>query len=172
MEYFDPSLAAVLHTAVSEERTELKDLLGRLFVWRCGVYWYLAMLLDPLTVVLGATVVDGLLGGPGLGGSWLPEGLPSGLILLGLLPAFLISFVFGGLWGGDRLTSYDLSELQEKRSAYYTLILDAIWDSSTYLCLYRRGDSVLSCLRTFRAVGLPGSRHSSPNCTATPSVDS
>lgn len=34
--------------------------------------------------------------GLGLGGLQIPEGLPTSLILLGLLPAFLISLIFSG----------------------------------------------------------------------------
>ena len=96
---FGPRLAAVLLTAADEGRSGLKELLGPLLAWRVGIRWYLVVLLGPLAVAWVAIILDGLLGGSGLGlgGLQIPEGLHTSLILLGLLPAFLISLIFGGL---------------------------------------------------------------------------
>lgn len=89
------------------------------------------VLLGPLIVALTATVLDGLLGdpGPGLGGLQIPESLPTGLILLGLLLAFLISLIFGGPlaeeigWRG-----YALPRLHEERNPLVSdLILGVVW---------------------------------------------
>lgn len=89
------------------------------------------MLLGPLIVALTATVLDGLLGGPGpgLGGLQIPESLPTGLILLGLLLAFLISLIFGGPLGEEiSWRGYALPRLQEERSPLVSaLILGAVW---------------------------------------------
>ena len=98
-----PSLAAVLLTAADEGRSGLKELLGPLLAWRVGIRWYLVVLLGPLAVAWVAIILDGLLGGSGLGlgGLQILEGLPTCLILLGLLPAFLISLIFGGPLGEE-----------------------------------------------------------------------
>ncbi|CAA9436332.1 MAG: CAAX amino terminal protease family protein [uncultured Rubrobacteraceae bacterium] len=128
---FGPSLAAVLLKALSEGKHGLKGLLGRLLGWRLALRWYLVVLLGPLGVALTATVLDGLLGGagPGLGGPQIPEGLSTGLILLGLLPAFLISLIFGGPLGEEiGWRGYALPRLQEGWSPLASaLILGVIW---------------------------------------------
>jgi membrane protease YdiL (CAAX protease family) len=87
---------AVLFTASGEGRSGLKELLGRLLAWRVGFRWYLLVLLGLLTVALVTSIIRSFGSrGPGFGGSHITEGLPTSLILLGFLPAFLISLVFG-----------------------------------------------------------------------------
>jgi membrane protease YdiL (CAAX protease family) len=128
---FGPSLAAVLTTAADEGRTGLKELLGRLFIWRVDIRWYLVVLLGPLLVAVATTVIDRLLGGsgPGLGEPRIPEGLPTSLILLGLLPAFLMSLDFGRPLGEEiSWRGYALPRVQEEHSALGTaLILGTVW---------------------------------------------
>jgi hypothetical protein len=97
---FGPSLGRFCsQPLIVRGKAGLKGLLGRLLAWRISIPWYLLLLLGPLTVALVTTVVASLFGGswPGLGGSQIPEGLPTNLILLRLLPAFLISSSLAGL---------------------------------------------------------------------------
>jgi hypothetical protein len=154
---FGPSLAAVLLTAADEGRSELKELLGPLLAWRVGIRWYLVVLLGPLAVAWVAIILDGLLGGSGLGlgGLQIPEGLHTSLILLGLLPAFLISLIFGGL--RERRSVGGATPCQasgETKRPQLRL------DPGRYLgtlapsaVLYQGNDPVLSSLHPIRVVG-------------------
>ena len=54
---FGPSLAALVVTAVSGGRTQLKQLLSRLLRWRAGLHWYgLALLALPALTLLALTI--------------------------------------------------------------------------------------------------------------------
>jgi len=60
---FGPSLAAVVLTLPGEGLRGLRRLLGRLFVWRVDVRWYLFALLWPAVISLATTTVYVLSGG-------------------------------------------------------------------------------------------------------------
>ena len=126
-----PTLAAIVLTALSNGRTGLRRLLGRLLRWRTGGKWYAVALLGPLIAALLAAILGALLGGPPLdfGGSQIPEGMPAPLVALLLVPAFLIGLVLGGPLGEEvGWRGYALPRMQEERSALSSaLVLGAVW---------------------------------------------
>ena len=44
---FGPTLSALLLTLISNGRADLRALLGRLFIWRISIFWYLISFLVP-----------------------------------------------------------------------------------------------------------------------------
>ena len=120
---FGPAIAASIVAAVSEGRTGVKDLLGRMTRWRVGVRWYavalglpalLALTAVSLHLLLGATtsvqlgelsalnfVVFGLIVGEELG--WRGYAFPR---LLAGRSVFGASLILGALWGAWHLPTF------------------------------------------------------------------
>ncbi len=127
---FGPTLAAILLTAATGGRPGLRDLLGRLRLWRVGPLAYLPVLLGPAVVVLCAVGLHALLGGAAPGFSdQVPAGLPLYVVLPALVPIFLLGLVFGGPLGEEiGWRGYALPRLQTGRSPLRaSLILGALW---------------------------------------------
>jgi membrane protease YdiL (CAAX protease family) len=91
-----PTLAAVVLTLSGEGLHGLRGLLGRLFVWRVNVRWYLFALLWPPTISLATTAVYVLSGGgvPNFSNPPFLEVYPLPPELAAISPWPLLPFVF------------------------------------------------------------------------------
>src|SRR5215204_3985846 len=61
-----PSVVAIVLTAMVLGRGALRKLLGRLLIWRVNPFWYLVVILGPLTLAGGVVALNVLLGGVAL----------------------------------------------------------------------------------------------------------
>ena len=127
-----PSVLAIVLTAMVLGRGSLRELLGRLLIWRVNPLWYLVVL-GPATLAGGMVALNVLLGGPALS-----VGMP----LLGV--AFFLAFsIFPGSAMGEEIgwRGYALPRLQTRRSALSaSLILGAVW-GFYHLPLYFTGQA-------------------------------
>jgi membrane protease YdiL (CAAX protease family) len=113
-------LAAVLVTATTYGRRELKELLARVVRWRVGIQWYALIFLLPLMIGALATVVLMLFGA-------LPDfsKIPP---IDELAMRFMFILLFIGLGEEPGWRGFALDHLQRKRSATgASVILACIW---------------------------------------------
>jgi membrane protease YdiL (CAAX protease family) len=112
---FGPALAAIVVVAVAEGRRGLKNLLGRVVLWRVGALWYAVALGLPAVLALAAAGLHIALGGR------------ASVEFGGLSVLNIVVFV---LVVGEELgwRGYALPRLLDKRSALTaSLILGALW---------------------------------------------
>ena len=117
-----PALAAIIMAAVTEGRTGVQRLLGRLVLWRVGVRWYLLALLGvPLIMLVGFWVYAmarpdlGALGGPAYGLTYLVE--------------FILIMILGGpLFEEIGWRGFALPRLQRRYGPLTaSLVLGVLW---------------------------------------------
>lgn len=101
-----PSIAAILLTAVWGRGAGLKQLLGRLLIWRVGIQWYALILIGfPLTAV-GAVIVS----------NWLTGGNVAlqSFSIANLLPVLIFQFLIPGLGEEIGWRGYALPRMQKQ----------------------------------------------------------
>jgi uncharacterized protein len=134
---FGPTLAALIFTAIFNRWGGLRVLLGRLFIWRVGVLWYVFALLYPAAVSLATTALYVLFGGeapdfsnpPILRGYPLPPEVLE-ISPLVLLPFFFLTQLLISSPMGEEIgwRGYALPRLQTTRSALWvSVILGMLW---------------------------------------------
>jgi membrane protease YdiL (CAAX protease family) len=129
---YGPALAAVLVAGLAHGKEGLRRLFAGLARWRVGLRWYLAALLIPPAIQIGALGLHLILSREPFrlaGPAQLPFG-PDGLPLWGQVLMLLVIFVLGFDGLGEELgwRGYALPRLQETRSALVSsLILGAFW---------------------------------------------
>lgn len=119
---FGPAISALILTAIQRERTGVRDLLARLFLWRSGLQWYLLVLLAPFFLMMCAI-------GVALLARWstLTPVQPERLAFLPL-DFLIVALLYGPL--GEELgwRGYALPRLLHRRSAVVSgLLLGVIW---------------------------------------------
>jgi membrane protease YdiL (CAAX protease family) len=121
--HYGPAIAALIMVG----RAGVKDLLGKLAIWRVGFGWYLFVFFYPLTVRLAAIGLDVWLGGN-------PPEFFNNTIMPGVHPVLLIPVVFivvffqAGLAEEIGWRGYGLPGLQQHYGALTSsLILGLIW---------------------------------------------
>jgi len=121
---YGPLLSALIVTAISQEMPGLKDLGGRMFMWRVCPKWWLVSF-SPLIIGFVAILIINRFAGSQIGLSDL--GSVNFLPPLGIGALLLWFFTFGlGEETGWR--GFALPHLQKNRSALAaTLILAALW---------------------------------------------
>jgi membrane protease YdiL (CAAX protease family) len=127
-----PSVLAIVLTVVVFGRGALRELLGRLLIWRVDPLWYLVVL-GPAALAGAMVALNTLLGGPDMG-----LGVP--LLTAVIMLAF---FIFPGSALGEEVgwRGYVLPRLQSGRSALgASLILGVIW-GFYHLPLYFTGQA-------------------------------
>jgi CAAX protease family protein len=117
-----PALAAIIMAAVTEGRAGVRELLGRLVLWRVGVRWYLFALIGvPLIMLLGVVVYA--LASPDLGALGGPAYVVTYVV------GFVLTMILGGPlfeeigWRGFALPRLQLSNGPLAAS----LILGVLW---------------------------------------------
>lgn len=112
---FGPALAAIVVVAVTEGRSGLKGLLGRVVRWRVGARWYAVALGLPAVLALAAAGLHLLLGAP----------TPVGLGRLSILEPIIFVLIVGEELGWR---GYALPRLLATRSALAAgLVLGLLW---------------------------------------------
>ena len=142
---FGPSLAAVLLTAATEHWAGVRNLLGRLLIWRVGIQWYLVVLLWPAVLSLLTTAVHMALGEPTPNFAHPPlldlYPLPPNLSLIGwwvLVPLIFVQQLVLSSPMGEEIgwRGYALPRLQARTTALRaSIILGLLW-SVWHLPLY------------------------------------
>lgn len=129
---YGPALAAILTASLTLGRAGLRQLFSRLLRWRVKLWWYLAALLIPVGIQLGALSLSVLLSGQPLGFSstgklpFLPGDMP--LWLQGLMFFIILVLGFDGL--GEELgwRGFALPRLQERFGPFAaSLVLGFFW---------------------------------------------
>ena len=162
---FGPAIAAIIVAAVSEGRTGVKDLLGRMTRWRVGVRWYavalglpalLALTAVSLHLLLGATtsvqlgelsalnfVVFGLIVGEELG--WRGYALPK---LLAERSALSASLILGALWGAWHLPTFFIAGAPQNGLPFSAFVLLTVAYSVLFAWIYlhTRGSVLIATL--------------------------
>jgi uncharacterized protein len=162
---FGPALAAIIVVTVSEGRTGLKDLLGRIVRWRVGVGWYALALGLPAVLVLAAAGLHLLLGAPTpvrLGQLSILEPILFVLIIgeeLGwrgyALPRLLVgrsaltaSVILGALWGAWHLPTFFIPGTPQYGLPFSAFVILTIAYSVlfTWVYLHTRGSVLIATL--------------------------
>jgi len=134
---FGPTLAAIILTVIYAGRVGLRELLGRLPVWRVGVQWYIFVLLWPVLLSLLTTAIHILSGGSAPDFANPPimslYPLPPEAKTVGLLPLLVFVFLQQTFIGSSMREEigwrgYALYRLLKTKNALYaSLILGVIW---------------------------------------------
>lgn len=134
---YGPTLVALVITGVSSGRAGLRNLLGRLLIWRVGWQWYAIALFLPGIVGLGATV---------LYAAWSGATVLLPSFTWGKLPLILVSFLVHGLVNGEEIgwRGFALPYLQRRWNALKaSLLLGAVWALFHLPIFFVQGDSIL-----------------------------
>ena len=120
---FAPSIIALFLTWRNGGRTQLRQLLGRILVWRVSPGWYALAIVGPAMLMLLAIGGDILLGGT------LPDVVPFGVRWLILALNFVLVFLIGGPLGEEfGWRGVVLPALEARFSPPWdSLILGIIW---------------------------------------------
>ena len=116
-----PGLDAILVTLMIGGGVGVRELLGRLLIWRVGIQWWLVALLLPALVILGAVYLFSLFGGPAPDFSRYQP-------LYTIIPLIILITLLNGV--GEELgwRGFMLPRLQSRYSALVAnLILSTFW---------------------------------------------
>jgi uncharacterized protein len=116
-----PCLAAFIMTGVTQGSAGIRHLLGRIVLWRVGVWWYLFALVGiPAIMVLGALVL------PGVPATWQAPALS---LLLTYPFSFVVSLIIGGPLGEEiGWRGFALPRLQRVQGPFVgSLNLGLLW---------------------------------------------
>ena len=126
---YGPTIAAVLVTAAVGGRPAVRELLGRLLIWRVGARWWAVTLFLNAGVVLGALGVYALLGNPA---PPLPALGPA--LVLNILVTFLISGLINGEEIGWR--GFATPRLLEQSGAAGTVVVLGVLETLFHLPIF------------------------------------
>jgi membrane protease YdiL (CAAX protease family) len=173
---FGPALAAIAVTAISEGRTGVKALLGRVVEWRLGSFWYVVAVGLPVALTLAMVELEGLLGGAMLDGPGDPPALIAILALLVIgeeigwrgfaLPRLQARFgglgaslILGLLWAAWHLANATIPGLERYWYAFpaFALFVVAQTILFTWIANHTRGSVLLAWL-FHAAINVAGSR--------------
>src|ERR671913_1100075 len=162
---FGPALAAVIVSAVTDGRPDLRDLLGRLVRWRVGARWYAVALGLPMVLALTAAGLHLLLGaratvdfgglsvlnfvvfflivGEELG--WRGYALPR---LLAQRSALAASLILGVLWGAWHLPTFFVAGAPQYGLPFSAFVLLTMAYSVVigWIFIHTRGSVLISTL--------------------------
>jgi membrane protease YdiL (CAAX protease family) len=113
------SIAGIIITGIADGREGLKQLFGRLLIWRVGIgYWLFAVLFLPVAVLVGL-LLNPLFGGEAVGFSNMQP-------LYQIVPMFILFIITAGL--GEELgwTGFLTPRLQDRYSALVSSIIRGV----------------------------------------------
>jgi membrane protease YdiL (CAAX protease family) len=115
---FGPFLAALVVLSLTEGKSGVKTLLGRMVRWRVGWQWYLVALGLPILLGTLASVLVVWMGAPALSAAQL-AGWPA---ILMIFPFSLLVPGLGGAWEEPGWRGYALHRLEVGRSRLFALL--------------------------------------------------
>ncbi|MBI5963111.1 MAG: CPBP family intramembrane metalloprotease [Chloroflexi bacterium] len=128
---YGPALAAIIIVSLAYGWQGLRELFGRLLIWRVGIQWYLVALFMPAFVIFLAININNWTGGaaPDFSSAVFPFGPPETPLLQKLIILFLVfTLGFDGLGEEIGWRGFALPKLLEGRSSLVSsLILGALW---------------------------------------------
>jgi uncharacterized protein len=128
---YGPALAAIIVVSLAYGRQGLRELFGRLLMWRVGIQWYLIALFMPAFVILLAISINKWTGGasPDFSASGFSFGPAETPLLQKLVILFLVfTLGFDGLGEEIGWRGFALPQLLERHSALISsLILGVLW---------------------------------------------
>ena len=179
---FGPSLAAIALTVFGEGWFGLRQLLGRLLIWRVGPRWYAFALLYPAAMSLLTTAFYVLFGGvsPDFANPPFLEfyPLPFGLAAVGpwpLLPFVFLQYLFFSSPIGEEIgwRGYALPRMQAGWSALQASVvlglLWGVWHLPLYLTRGHRSPGSFSAGSCSASATMPSC---SPSCITAPGAAS
>jgi membrane protease YdiL (CAAX protease family) len=124
-----PGFAAVIVSAVLAGRAGVRELLGRLLIWRVGVRWYLVGFFLLAVIILGGIGLHILFGGA------MPAIPAAGSVWWEIVSSFALLIVVGSLLNTEELAwrGFVLPKLQPKYGALAASILITIPESLLHL---------------------------------------
>lgn len=118
---FSSSLAAVVLAAIEGRKGGVRELLGRLLIWRVGIQWWVFALLFTIIPSVAALYLFNLLGGPAVDWSGLKP-------LSSVVPMFIMLTIFAGIAEEFGWRGYAIPRLQARHNALASsLIVGLIW---------------------------------------------
>jgi membrane protease YdiL (CAAX protease family) len=115
------SLAGIALAAVEGRKGGVRELLGRLLIWRVGIRWWLFALLFTIVPSVAALYLFNLLGGPAVDWSGLKP-------LSSVVPMFVMLTIFAGMGEEFGWRGFALPRLQARYSALVSsLIVGLVW---------------------------------------------
>jgi membrane protease YdiL (CAAX protease family) len=127
-----PAIAAIVVTSIVAGRAGVRELLGRLRVWRVGVQWYLVAFFLLAAIILGGIGLHVLFGGV------LPVIPAAGASAINIALSFVILIVAGVLINTEEIAwrGFALPRLQAKYGVLIACILLAIPEAALHLPLF------------------------------------
>ena len=115
------SLAAIVLVAVEGRKGGLRELLGRLLIWRVGIQWWTLALFFAIIPSMAALYLFDLLGGPPVDWSELPP-------LYTIVPMFILFTIAAGIGEEFGWRGFLLPRLQTRHNALVSsLIIGGMW---------------------------------------------
>ena len=115
------SLAAIILVTIERGPAGVRELLGRILIWRVGVQWWAFALLFPIVPAVAALYLFNVLGGPPVDWSTLAP-------LTDVVPMIVILTVLAGLGEEFGWRGFALPRLQARYSALVaSLIVGLLW---------------------------------------------
>ncbi len=114
-------LAGIILAAVEGRKHGVRELLGRVLIWRVGLQWWAFVLLFPIIPAVGSLYLFQLVGGPAVDWSGLPP-------LYSVVPLMIILIILAGVGEEFGWRGFALPRLQARYNALVSsLIVGLIW---------------------------------------------
>lgn len=115
------SLAGLVLVAVEGRKGGLRELLGRILIWRVGIKWWIIALFFSVVPSVAALYIFDLLGGPPVDWSGLPP-------LYTVVPMFILLTIAAGIGEEFGWRGFLLPRLQTRHNALVSsLVVGVIW---------------------------------------------
>ena len=118
---FSPIIAAFILAAIEGRKGGVKELLGRVTIWRVGIQWWVFALLFPIIPAVAALYLFDLFGGPAVDWSGLRP-------LSSIVPSIIILTVLAGFGEEFGWRGFAMPRLQTRHNALVSsLIIGVLW---------------------------------------------
>jgi hypothetical protein len=123
------SAAGIILAAVEGRKGGVRELLGRVLIWRVGIGWWLFALLFPAIPAAGSQYLSSLFGGPSV--DWSGVGP-----LYSIIPLLLFLIVFAGLGEEFGWRGFAIPRLQTRYNALRTSLIIGAFHSLWHIPLF------------------------------------
>jgi membrane protease YdiL (CAAX protease family) len=118
---FSPIIAAFILAAIEGRKRGVRELLGRVTIWRVGVQWWAFVLLFGVIPAVAALYLFNVFGGPAVDWSGLRP-------LSSIVPSIIILTVLAGLGEEFGWRGFAMPRLQARHNALFSsLIIGLLW---------------------------------------------